>query len=286
MTFFTSKLYDSTSFAPYYNGQFNYFFYNSGNYLIMHDQTYPTGFNQTYVDVYPTPNVSTVSTVNLQFDPWTSLTLQPWTNLRGGYVLGDTTRHKINLILNGGNICMYPVFEIMFNEGDQFTYKKGHVDLEGSNSCFQFLRGASLNVSRNAVFHYGHPGTGILLLREGATINIAENAEMIIHNNLIFLENNYATMPGQIYMTLNEGSKLTFANGSRIKNDWSINKAMKLNVYMKGGILDDSGLPDSDKLKINRIYDSPADELADNFRISQRPRCCGSRTIRGPDWPT
>ena len=44
--------------------------------------------------------------------------------------------------------------------------------------------------------------------------------------------------------------------GSHLYNLYSVDNTIKLNVYMKGGVLDDAALPPEDRARIHRIYEA------------------------------
>ena len=269
-----AQFFDSSSVLPYNISQFQYMLYNSfsaNNYLVMHNQTYPSVANVTHLDFYPVPNTVIQSQVDITVDYFASLNFQPFTDLRGGLVLGDTIRHTINLILQGGNICMYPFIERIHLDHDQFTYRSGAVDFEGHSSCMLFARGGTLRVDDGAEFHYGSPGKGILALKTGANIEIGKNAALIIHNTVMMYEFFTDNGPQQIYLSLKRGSRLVFAKGSRLSNQYSKDGTMKLNVYMKGGELDDSGLPENERQLIRRIYDIPDKDDDNNLTLFSNP---------------
>ena len=272
--YLVNQLIDSSSVVPYNVSQFEYWLnatFSDFNYLVMHSNSYPSAVNITPLDFYPVPNTAIQSQVNISLHPFASLTFQPFTGLRGGLVLGDTIRHSINLILQGGNICMHPFVERLHFNGDQFTYRSGSVDFEGHSSCMLFARGGTLKIDDGAVFHYGSPGKGILAFKTGAKIEIGKNAALVVHNTLMMQEFFTDDGPQQIYLDLKRGSKLIFANGSRLSNKFSKDGSMKLNVLMKGGELDDGGLPENDRQLIMRIYDIPDDDENNNLTLFSNP---------------
>jgi hypothetical protein len=241
------------------------------DYLLMYtDTTYPSPAHQSYVDAQPNPNTLTQDTVDVIVDYSSFLSVQPYTQLRGGLISGSTTlRHTVNLI-NYGDMCI-PFIDVVMQDGNNFIYRSGNVEMAGEKTCMQFTKGSKLIVDENAVFNYGIGGQGILAITTGGTIEIRKNAEFVIHNTLAINEGRGYATPQQIYMTLNPGSKLTFVQGSHINNKYSIDHKMRLNIYMKGGVLDDSGLPESERYLINCIYDSPLEELQANLRIYGNP---------------
>jgi hypothetical protein len=117
-----------------------------------------------------------------------------------------------------------------------------------------FGDGGELNVAANSIFDYGKQGIGMMALRTGAKINIASNSSLVIHNHINMYEYSYNATPQNIYMTLNKGSKLVFAEGAQLTNWFSKDSTMQLVVNMNGGELDDSGLSNEDKKLIKRVY--------------------------------
>lgn len=68
--------------------------------------------------------------------------------------------------------------------------------------------------------------------------------------------------PQQLYIELNSGSTLRFMPGSRLINEHSVDGTIRLNVFMRGGVLEDASLPAHDKLLINRIYPPNISEVS------------------------
>jgi hypothetical protein len=258
----------------YYGGLDDYYFYSQGwefAYLFLHDTIYPAANNITYYDFYPQPNENMQHSLDVYFEFETTVHLQPFVSFRGGLVLGDSVlRHNINLYNDGADMCL-GFMDVMMEDNNRFIYNSGNVDFGEHRTCLGFGKGASLNVSQGATFHYGSPGMGMLLVKTGGTINIEKNAELVIHNTLIMYEYANDPAPQQIYMTLNEGAKLTFAPGSRVVNMYSMDGTIKLNIFMKGGEVDLSGLSENDKQLVNLIYDEPLYPAEDNLILYNQP---------------
>ncbi len=247
---------------------------NSFNFLLMYtDSTYPSPQNISYLPVSPEPNIPQKDTLRVIIDENVGALLsQPFVQLRGTHPIGDTTtRHQVNLVNNGGKICMPGFIEKRFEYGNKYVHKAGKVNFESPTSCFLFGKGGALKVPDNTTFHYGSKDRGMLLLKTGGSIEIGQNAELILKGQMNLKEYQEDEGPKDIYMTLQEGSRLTFAEGSRLTNWWSKDGTIKLNIYMKGGVLDDSGLPAEDRLLINRIYPSEKKEKQNRLRILENP---------------
>ncbi|MGB1204381.1 MAG: T9SS type A sorting domain-containing protein [Chitinophagales bacterium] len=259
-------------FPQHYNISFDSWF-GPTSFLVTHTaEGYPSTENRSYIDLYPSINTTTIDTIDLSIEEYQTLIFQPFTGFRGGLIAGsDTTRHIINIINNGGTLCLPLIVEMIMHRGNNFIYNGGNISLEGERACMQFSEGSNLIIADNQILEYGKTGRGMLALRTGGSIVIGENAELQVHNTMVMGEKKGATKAEQIYMTLNKNSKLTFAEGARLSNHISFDGTMKLNVYMKGGILDDSGLSAADKLLINRIYDTPQANFAQNLHVLQNP---------------
>ena len=262
--------------ASYYDGDYyylsDYYFGYSYNILMLHTASgYPSPNNISFVEATPFPNPNTQETVQIWIEEHSALFFQPHTLLRGGLVEGsDTLRHHVELVNNGGTLCVQEFAELVFENGDHYRHQGGNIRLSGTTSCMLFGKGGSLKVSDNTTLQYGKGNKGLLALKTGSTINIGNNAELVIHNKVELYEYEEDAGPQQIYMTLHEGSRLTFAPGSSVTNRYSKDKSMKLNVFMKGGIIDDSGLSESDKQLIHRIY--PDDDwLERNLQVLGNP---------------
>ena len=240
--------------------------YFADNLLMYNDSTYPSPTHNSYVDAQPLPNTSTRDTIDVMVGSFSFLTMQPYTQLRGGFVNGSTVlRHIVNLIVYG-TVCI-PFIDVIFQGGNSFIYRSGKVDMAGPNSCMLFTGGSKLVVDDHATLEYGKGQQGFLALLPGGTIDIRQDAELKIFNTVMLAGGSGQ----QIFMELNRSSKLTFMPGSHLKNTYSVAHTMHLNVYMKGGTLDDSGLPEAERNLINRIYDTASDQLEDNIHLFNNP---------------
>lgn len=233
---------------------------------------YPNGYGIEYVDLKPIPNVDTAVTMNIVISQDASLIFQPFVEFQGGYLLNDTTqRHHYNIVNNGGNICFPNYIEVRFSNGNNYVHHSGTVDFGGKMACMQFGESSKLIIEDNAKFVYGSNGMGNLALRSRSSIEIGKNAELVINNNVLLHEFRYDTEPQQIYMTLNEGSKLTFGKNARIYNGYSLGRQMKLNIYMKGGTVDLSNLDGESYEAVNLIYDEVEPNFVDNIKVLGNP---------------
>lgn len=229
---------------------------------------YPNHNGIEYIDLIPSPNIDTVSTIDIIIDGFGSLIFQPFLELQGGYVLNDSSqRHHYNIINNGGNICLMFI-ERVFKNGNNYIHLDGSIDF-GQRACMQFGRGSKLIVGEDATLHYGANGLGMLALCTGGSIDI--KGELILNNQLLLQEYPEDTEPQQIYMTLQEGSKLTFGEYASITNKYSKDGSMKLNIYMKGGEIDMSQLDIYSRGLINLIYENAQPDFQDNIKILGNP---------------
>lgn len=243
------------------------------NKLLMYTApTYPSASDISFVEVSPEPNTSTQQTVDVYVEFDSYLTMQPFVELRGGHVLGDTLRHNFNLINNGSTICTFGFAELIFENGDYYTHRAGKVAFGSKNSCMLLGRGGGMRIEDGVTFHYGQPGAGMLAIKTGGKLIFGRGSELVIHNKLIFGEYKDDPEAADIHIYLDRGSKLAFAPGSELSNQFSkFPEECKLNVHLRGGILDDSGLSEAEKQLIRRIYDDPYQALADNLSILGNP---------------
>lgn len=256
--------------AYYYSGAY----YLGGYYnntMFMHEETYPNANNTSYFDFTPIPNVTDSQQVDVNLMGFS--VFQPFVQFRGGLLEGDSvSRHSINLNLENDTVCVTGIVEVITENGNAITYHSGDVKFESKSSCMMFGKKGTLKIADNARMNYGNANrNGIMALKTGAQIEIGKHAELIIHNRIEMYEYETDDGPQNIYITLNEGAKLTFAEGSKLGNQYSKDGTMRLNVYMKGGEVDDKGLSGDDRLLINRIYDNPSEEFKDNVMIYENP---------------
>ena len=117
------------------------------------------------------------------------------------------------------------------------------------DACIQFSEGSKLIVRENAAATLGSKGHGILALRTGSEIFLEKNTTLEIDLRLEMHE-----LPGEvekqnIYTHLSPGAKLSFTKHALVGNQFSIDQAMKMYVYLNGGSIDLSQLsPEERKL--------------------------------------
>lgn len=246
--------------------------YGDASLVLYGDTVCPAMTSLYYHELSPTPNTTTVDTINLVIDYYGNLVFQPYTRVRGAHPVGDTiNRHLVNIINNGGNFCMNYVVEKTFFNGEYYQHNSGSLSFESRRACLMFGTGGRLIVNNNATLDYGSEGRGIMALRTGGTIELRRNSVLNIRGGITMLENDWDTEPQQIYMDLNEGATMRFLPGSHITNIHSMDGTMKLNIYMKGGVLDLSGLSADERQLINLIYPDPAVDFKDNITIAPNP---------------
>jgi hypothetical protein len=278
----------------YYYGNNNYGF--SGgffeNFLVLHPDTiYPNANHLGYLNFSPIPNVTDPTTVMVMLDPFTGFNFQPFAQLRGGTVLGsDSVRHPLTVINNGADLCLgFQFVEVFWNDGDHYIHQGGHLDFGGYSSCFMFKSGSTLEVGPNTLFDYGFHGHGILALEAGANFVMGNGSELMMNGLLVLRQQPESTTQEDMYVTLSEGAKLTFAKGSRINNTHSVNSAMRLVVTLDGGQVDLSGLNAIDREKV-MVITLPKEDLAEllvlgnpatnELVISVASRNAGSLSLR------
>ncbi len=280
-----NKVYGPLVATPHAGGRYQYrfderqdYFYYANSYLFMYDTAngYPDHGNLYYMEVLPDPNPATVDTIDVvmgeyQFDP-VSYVFQPHTRLQGAHPDGDSVnRHVLNIINEGANLCLNVSYEKGFEKGAKYEHRSGEVHFNDNRACFLFGEGGKLVLADGASFQYGQNGRGMMALKSGGTIEIGKGSELLVGGTITMFEYEWETQANQIYMELNEGSELTFLPGSRLTNGQSKFGQIKLNIYMNGGLLDDSGLSPEDKRLVNLIYPTPKRYLEDNVAIVPNP---------------
>lgn len=244
--------------------------WSSSALLRYHDGSYPNSSNLSYNEVTVSPNQPEPQVINMLLQDFYTLHVQPFTSLIGGLVEGsDSVRHEVNVI-NNGEFCLDIFIDMVFEEDTHYLHAGGHVEL-GKKSCMMFRNNGSLKVGAGETFYYGQGGDGMLALQEGGTIVLEENSTLVIDNLLVMHEQYPENGSQQIYMELNPSTKLIFGENARITNQYSVGDQMKLNIYMKGGELDDHHLSPQHRLLINKIYPTPAVEFAENIKIFPNP---------------
>lgn len=258
----------------YVGGEYNVYDYYFLSYpigVLKYDNlTYPSTSYFDYIDVSPNPNTTEVQIINLTINEGYTLLTQPYVQLRGAQVEGDTLRHEVNLINNGGTFCV-SVAEMIFDGNTHYIFKKGAMDLYSPMSCLMFRNGASIEVADDGHLAYGKNGTGVLGLGSGGTIKIGKNASLTINNRVSIIKNPNSVYSGDIYMNLNKGSKLTFGQGASITNDEKSLSGGHLCIYMNGGELDMSGLDDFSRQLIRLIYPEQEKTMSANMHVYPNP---------------
>lgn len=258
----------------YVGGEYNVYDYYFLSYpigVLKYDNlTYPSTSYFDYIDVSPNPNTADVQIINLTINFGFTLLTQPYVQLRGAQVEGDTLRHEVNLINNGGTFCV-SVAEMIFDGNTHYIFKKGAMDLYSPMSCLMFRNGASIEVADDGHLAYGKNGTGVLGLGSGGTIKIGKNASLTINNRVSIIKNPNSVYSGDIYMNLNKGSKLTFGQGASITNDEKSLSGGHLCIYMNGGELDMSSLDDFSRQLIRLIYPEQEKTMSANMHVYPNP---------------
>lgn len=245
----------------------------SDRFLVIYTEpTFPSVLTPAYVTGTVIPPSNQQQVINLVVDDFQALEIQPFTHLRGALVEGsDSTRHIVNLVNNGGNLCINFV-DLIFSGGNQYRHGKGGtINMHNSFSCFQFRNGSALRVLEDATLHYGNDGAGMLALCANSTIVLERNATLLVDAVLNIAECDDATAPTHIYIDLPKSASLVFTENARLTNRFSQGQQMELRVRMLGGTLDDSRLSAEDKALIRRIYPAPSPVFADNFSLSPNP---------------
>lgn len=268
--------FDST-YNTYINEvSFNPNFYTDNFILVYHDTTYPSPEYPSYLDLTPIDNDTFQSTINIFVGNNQTLHPQPYVQFRGGLVEGsDSIRHHFNLINDGGGLCFgYGWIEFTFSGGNNYIHNGGDIFFGGPSACFQFKNNSALIVGDDTRLDYGENGIGMLALATGGTIEIGKNSTLFVNNTMALYEQLqlYGVVENQqIYMELNEGSSLIFGEKAKLTNKFSIDKKMKLNIYMNGGILDDSKLSHEERTVINLIYPTPPKVFNEIVKVFPNP---------------
>ena len=235
--------------------------------VVRQDNNYPSPNAISFLTLKPQIPSATAKILTLEIDDNHGLHFQAYMRLRGDTLLGDTLRHPISLVNNGGSICMDALQEVVFqDEGGGYVHRAGSVQFNGPTSCMLFGKGSSLRVAPGSTFNYGENNKGILALKPGGTLKIDPGAELIIHNKL-YLDAYKGEQPEHIWMQLDKGSKLTFAEGSRLQTG----DDMKLYIRMQGGLVDLSGLPEQDVKNVVLVYPSNSTKPTSDLIVVGNP---------------
>lgn len=242
------------------------------DYFIYEDTTYPSNDHWSYYDLHPTPNTADPQNINLILNYDISLVFQPFTAVRGDLVAGsDSIRHEVNIINNGSDFCMGGWLEVLLSENVEYRHYNGHFDFGSPRACVQIGKGGSFKVMEGSKLYYGNNGLGMMLWRTGGKMTLEKNAQLYI-DNLLMMADYAGESPGQrLYLTLSEGNVLRFGPHAHLSNASSHDPNLKLYVFMKGGFLDDSQLPEEDRALIVRVYDEQPGTYDDNIALLKNP---------------
>lgn len=231
---------------------------------------YPSTDHFYYVDVSPEPNPSEPVVINININASQTLLTQPYVQLRGDFAEGDTVRHTVNLINNGGKFCL-SVIEMIFSGNTNYIFNKGEFEMYSPQACVMFKNGAGLHIADSATLQYGKFGVGVLGLGSGGTIVIGKNATLNIGNRVSIIKDVSMGYPRDVYMNLNVGSTLVFSEGASVTNDDKNSSGAHLCIYMNGGDLDMSALSAESRALIRLIYPSGTDNFSDRLNIYPNP---------------
>ena len=242
------------------------------NFLLQYTApTFPSAQDPSYVVGSIVPNSPEQQVINLVVDEFQTLEIQPFTYLIGALAEGsDTLRHQVNLVNNGGDICLNFV-DFVMDGGVEYRHGRGSMSFNNPFSCMQFRNSSALRVLEGASLHYGEGGAGMLALCAGGTIVLERNSTLTVDCIMNLAECNDALSPQHIYMDLPPGSRLIFTDHARLTNRFSQGQQMLLNVRMLGGSIDDAALAPEDRALIRRIYPEPSPDFADNVHIAPNP---------------
>ena len=234
------------------------------------DPFYPSTEHFDFIDVTPDPNPSVVTAINIEIGYDYTLLTQPLVQLRGGYVEGDTLRHQVNLINNGGTFCL-SIAEMVFTGNTNYIFNSGKLEMYGPTSCVMFKSGAAIKVADSSTLQYGKKGVGVLGLGSGGKVVLGNGSSMFINNRVSLVKDPNSIYSGDIYMNLNKGNTFGFGDGASITNDAKSETGAHLCIYMNGGELDLSGLDEESKKLIRLIYPVPSNDFAEKINIFPNP---------------
>ena len=248
-----------------------------GNYILAYtDTTYPSPQNISYLDLTPFENDTFQTTINVFVEYEQTFYPQPYAQFRGGLIEGnDSIRHQFNLINNGGDFCFSTKgIDVIFEGRSNYVHQGGDIKFGAQTSCLLFKNGSKFILADDNNFEYGKNGMGMFVLGYGGTIELGNNSTLFINNRFVLVEDPalFEKVDNQqIYMELNEGSTLAFGEQAYLTNHFSVDRNMKLNIYMNGGILDDSKLSPDELEIINLIYPTPPAIFRENVKVFPNP---------------
>ena len=185
-------------------------------------------------------------------------------------VEGDTLRHQVNLINNGGTFCL-SIAEMVFTGNTNYIFNSGKLEMYGPTSCVMFKSGAAIKVADSSSLQYGNNGVGVLGLGSGGTVVLGKGSSMYINNRVSLIKDPNSIYSGDIYMNLNKGNTFGFGNGASITNDAKSETGAHLCIYMNGGELDLSGLNEESKKLIRLIYPIPSEDFSEKMNLFPNP---------------
>jgi len=235
------------------------------NYLLPYiSPTYPSSEHISYFDLAPQIASDTAQTISVVVEEYRTLVPQLFTAFRGGLVsTTDTLRHRVELINNGGNLCLQWI-EITFDDNTKYLHKAGSIDMRGDASCMMFKAGATFEIAEDAQLDYGKNGMGFLAMKQGSQTILRNGAEMTINNTLV-LQLSPTADHTQPTVFLYPGSTLRFSPEGNLEA-WGSDE-LRLRVMMLGGVIDDSELSDSERALIERVYPDKAASQLENLVV-------------------
>ncbi|MEM9260609.1 MAG: hypothetical protein AAGA62_13240, partial [Bacteroidota bacterium] len=243
-----------------------------GSFYVQHPATeIPSFSNMYYSEAFPPIIVDSAVDMTIVFDFGTEdqLLFQPFTGVRGALVDGsDSIRHHLTLEFDQPNICQIIWVDVIAPDNTTYLLGSGSYEFANSQSCFMFMDGGKLAIKENAEFHYGDNGVGVLGLSREGWLELRKGATFEINNKLALVAPNGGPSE-QAYVRLAPGSTLRFGPAASLYRTQG--KNMDLNVFMDGGVLDDSELSAEERSLIRRIYPNRQPPVAGLARVSPNP---------------
>ncbi len=234
------------------------------------DPEYPSTDHFDFVEVSPDPNPASPVNINIEINEYQTLMVQPYVQLRGAFAEGDTVRHTVNLINNGGRFCL-SIAEMIFSGDTHYRFHSGEFEMFSPQACVMFRDGASIIVDDSAYLSYGKKGVGVLGLGSGGTIEIGKNATLEINNRVSIIKDESEGYPRDIYMNLNTGSKLIFGEGASVTNDDKNSSGAHICIYMNGGEVELNELSEDSRALVRLIWPAASEDLSDKINIYPNP---------------
>ncbi|HLF62701.1 MAG TPA: hypothetical protein VI603_03070 [Saprospiraceae bacterium] len=234
-------------------GSWPYYYYY--NYLMPYTSPdYPSSAHIGYYDLAPEIQVDTAQTITVIVEKGMTLVPQHFATLRGQLVSPqDSIRHRVELLNNGGTMCLQLIADFIFGDETRYTHKSGSIEMRGDLSCMMFKSGATIEIAEGASLDYGNQGIGFLAMKQGSEMILRDNAKLTIHNTLVIqLSPTWNHTHSTVY--LYPGSRLTFSETGNLEA-WGSNE-LRLRVMMLGGELDVSFLSKDERDLIEFVYPS------------------------------